>query len=103
MIGSVEVGKCADFAVLDEDPFARRARRLKDVAGARHGAWRATCFALTRRLTLPLTILGGFLGAGKTTALNRLLRTATERIAVLVNDFGAINVDAGLIAASGAT
>lgn len=46
----------------------------------------------------PLTVIGGFLGAGKTTFLNRLLARARGRYAVLVNDFGAVNVDAGLIA-----
>ena len=52
-------------------------------------------------MSIPLTILGGFLGAGKTTALNRLLREAVGRVGVLVNDFGAINVDAALIASAG--
>lgn len=52
-------------------------------------------------MSIPVTILGGFLGAGKTTALNRLLRDGPGRVGVLVNDFGAIEVDAALIADAG--
>lgn len=49
-------------------------------------------------MMLPATIVCGFLGAGKTTLINRLLHhPGSERFAVLVNDFGAINIDQDLI------
>jgi G3E family GTPase len=49
---------------------------------------------------IPVTVIGGYLGSGKTTLLNALLRGAHGlRLAVLVNDFGSINIDAELIAA----
>ncbi len=49
---------------------------------------------------LPLTVISGYLGAGKTTLINRILADPKGlRLMVMVNDFGAINIDQSLIAA----
>lgn len=50
---------------------------------------------------LPVTLLTGFLGSGKTTLVNRVLRERHgERIAVIVNEFGDVGLDGDLIVAS---
>ena len=46
---------------------------------------------------IPLTLISGYLGTGKTTLINQLLRTTKKKIALLVNDFGDINIDESLI------
>lgn len=46
---------------------------------------------------VPITFVGGYLGAGKTTAINDVLAEADRPIAVIVNDVGAISIDAAMI------
>ncbi len=78
------MGRSSPYVSLAEEQAARL--RAIDVDGQRD--------------PVPFFILTGFLGAGKTTLLNRLLGSPQgQRIAVLVNDVGQINVDRQLIAA----
>jgi G3E family GTPase len=56
---------------------------------------------MTRSQPLPLLLLTGFLGSGKTTTLGHWLShtdVPLKRTAVIINDFGAVNVDAALLA-----
>lgn len=55
---------------------------------------------MTLEKVIPFTVIGGFLGSGKTALLNHLLSQAKgQRLYAMVNDFGALNIDAELIAA----
>ena len=52
----------------------------------------------TRNQPIPVIILAGFLGSGKTTILNHILRSGgSDSIGVVVNDFGDIAIDPLLI------
>ncbi len=58
-------------------------------------------FGLSKK---PVTILTGYLGSGKTTVLNELLKnTESDGIALIVNDMGSVNIDASLISKSNVT
>ena len=46
---------------------------------------------------IPVIGLTGYLGAGKTSLLNHVLRSPEARIGVIINDFGELNVDAMLV------
>ncbi|UQN05120.1 GTP-binding protein [Deinococcus sp. QL22] len=46
---------------------------------------------------VPVIVIGGFLGAGKTTLVNHLIRSLPHRLGIIVNEFGQAGVDGGLI------
>ena len=50
---------------------------------------------------LPVTVITGFLGAGKTTVLRHLLTSSCQRLAVMVNEFGSVGLDGDLIRSCG--
>src|SRR3981189_161885 len=70
------------FPPRDAGPFGRRLKRAR---GAR----------------IPVTVVTGFLGAGKTTLVRRFLETPEGHgTAVVVNEFGAVGIDDALVRAS---
>lgn len=78
-------------------PIARAVQELGFLATVLQGK-SSDPIAAKRVKTSNVTILSGFLGAGKTTLLRRILTTDHgKRVAVIINDFGAINLDAAEI------
>lgn len=49
------------------------------------------------RQRIPVTVIGGFLGAGKTTLVNHLISSGSHKFGVIVNEFGETGVDGSLI------
>ncbi len=76
------------------------AHSLGVVGGGRYGrgmAYEEPEFLPWAGRRVPITFVGGYLGAGKTTAINEVLAVTDRPVAVVVNDAGAINIDAALI------
>ena len=52
--------------------------------------------------SVPITLITGYLGSGKTTLINHILKNAKgHKMAVIVNDIGEVNIDADLIEDTG--
>jgi len=83
----------------DPDVQARFEEAHQGITGMLFAAYKMHGRKLrAEKASLPLTIISGFLGSGKTTLLNHLLMEPRgRRLAVLVNDFGRINIDAALV------
>lgn len=50
---------------------------------------------------LPVVLITGYLGSGKTTLMQHLLSQEKRKVALIVNDMGAINIDASLLGRTG--
>ena len=61
-----------------------------------------TIWGLLMMKRIPITVLSGYLGSGKTTLMNHILNNRTgKKYAVIVNDMSELNIDERLIEQSG--
>ncbi|CAM9454153.1 unnamed protein product, partial [Ectocarpus sp. 12 AP-2014] len=96
-VASHYVGE-GDTLVLVGD-VERAAARRSAPPGGKPAAAAAAVSSATSSHKVPVTILTGFLGSGKTTMLNHLLHVQREkRIAVIENEFGEVPIDGDLLA-----
>lgn len=87
-----------DAALLSTEYRDRMAETWQMLLGIGHASSLVPKRPRAPSQSIPFTLITGFLGSGKTTLLNGLLDApGGHRIAVLVNDFGAINIDASLL------
>src|SRR3954453_17484460 len=91
-------GDFAGKAGMHSDP---RARRPAGTIRARRSFFYVRTEGVTMN-KIPVTVITGFLGAGKTTLVRHLLSHAKgKRIALIINEFGDLGVDREVIAAGG--
>ena len=50
---------------------------------------------------VPIVIITGYLGSGKTTLMQNILKQEERKIALIVNDMGSVNIDASILNKSG--
>src|SRR6478609_1426080 len=81
-------------------PHPRACRRVRAASPRQSAGYHHACRPSPPRAMIPVAIVTGFLGSGKTTLISRILRDpAFARTAVIVNEFGEIGLDHELIAA----
>ncbi len=88
MTGPLDLGAQGNYAAGMASTMQALLGMANRLSGSRQGV----------PLSVPLTVVTGFLGAGKTTLMNAVLSDPEgRRVAVIVNDFGSVNVDAALV------
>jgi cobalamin biosynthesis protein CobW len=91
---------CPDAKLAPKAAETRRARGASPRARGRIGPEGEMAFSDLRKI--PVTIITGFLGAGKTTLIRHLLQTAHgRRLALMINEFGDVGVDGEILRGCG--